>query len=131
MIEIIRLCSSDRLPFIRKISRRLENIMGIKNDISVVVVSEKKIARINKVYRKKKFPTDALSFEEADEIFICPAYIEKKNRHNRKKLFCELTKALVHAILHLRGYDHEASAGEARKMEKEESRIIKKIKINL
>ena len=62
--------------------RRIENEMDLGNsDVTVCLVSDAEIARMNQAFRKKKGPTDVLSF---------PA--EKKLRTSvkrRKKLYTE------------------------------------------
>jgi len=82
---------------------------NITKDISIVLVDKKKIQEINKKYRKQDKPTDVLSFEEIDEIFICPEIAAKE----------DLIRVLIHGVLHLLGYDHEKKE-EAQKMKKKE-----------
>lgn len=64
------------LERVAKIVLKGEN--NITKEISVVLVNKKKIQEINKKYRGKDVPTDVLSFEEIDEIFICPEVIKKE-----------------------------------------------------
>lgn len=69
-----------------------------------------------------KHPTDVLSFPAQDgaelaeylgDIAICPAIAAK----NSKNLTRELKVLVLHGILHLMGYDHEADQGEMRRLE--------------
>ena len=66
--------------------RRIENEMDLGNsDVTVCLVSDAEIARMNQAFRKKKGPTDVLSF---------PA--EKKLRTSvkrRKKIYTEDAEA--------------------------------------
>lgn len=87
--------------------------------VSIVLVDNKKIHEINKLYRGVDRPTDVISFAFLDEetnpntsltnlgeIFIS---LEKANEqassynHSFKR---ELSFLVVHGLLHLLGYDH-------------------------
>lgn len=101
------------------------------DQISLVVVGEDKIRRINKQYRQKDRVTDVLSFEELNEIFICLPQAEKQAALLKTPLNLELTRLLVHGIVHLKGYDHERSKKEADEMEGIETKIVKGLKLHL
>jgi probable rRNA maturation factor len=79
--------------------------------VAIAFVDAGEIQRLNREHRDIDRPTDVLSFpvDEAGEAFgprelgdvvICPEYTE------------DLTEAVVHGVLHLCGYDHEADDGE-------------------
>ena len=74
-------------------------------DISIVFVGEKRMRDLNKKYRHQDKVTDVLSFGDGlNEIVICPAIIKGPAcRQAGKK---ELTKILIHGILHILGYEH-------------------------
>lgn len=90
--------------------------------ISLAVVSEDEISRINAEYRSKKEPTDVLSFSEygnisdlchndEEEIFlgellICPDYIFESAKLQNVSFEFELAYIFSHGILHLLGFDH-------------------------
>jgi probable rRNA maturation factor len=95
-------------------------------ELSVVLADEAKIREINRKYRKKNKPTDVLSFPELSEIFICPAFIQRRSKTLKNQYKAELTHVLLHGILHLLGFDH-AKKNEAARMQKKEEEILKKI----
>ncbi len=81
-------------------------------EVSLILVDEDEIKRINKEYRNKDYVTDVISFEDdTDEeylgdIFICvPKVYEqaKSYDHSSQREFAFL---LTHGLLHLLGYDH-------------------------
>lgn len=127
MLEVINLTSYkiDK-KFLGKVAQRTLKIAGNKKikEVSLVLASERKIKEINRKYRKKNKPTNVLSFEELNEIFICPQVVQKEAKKQKKPFETELTRMLIHGILHLSGYDHEESKKEAAKMQKLEDKIL-------
>jgi probable rRNA maturation factor len=79
--------------------------------LALALVDEERIRELNREHRSLDSPTDVLSFpvdedgpasgpRELGDVVICPAHTE------------DLTEAVVHGVLHLCGYDHEADDGE-------------------
>jgi rRNA maturation RNase YbeY len=95
--------------------------------VSVALVTEAALARLNGTYRKKTGPTNVLSFLETRDIVLAPAYVERQAKAKKISLKSWLTQLIVHAILHLEGYTHEYDR-QARKMEYLEKRIINELK---
>ncbi len=100
---------------------------GNKKEVSLVLVGDAKIRSINKKYRHKNRVTDVLSFEKLDEIFICLPQATRQAKLLKTPLKTELTRLLVHGIVHLKGYDHEKSAKEAERMFAVEEKILKNL----
>ncbi len=104
--------------------------------ISIAFIEKEEIKKINKQYLKRDYPTDVLSFSEAEvdysekkeqvgakilgEIVICPSRVEKNAKELGLTFEKELNRVLIHGILHLLGYDHEGSEKEAKRMKKKE-----------
>jgi len=92
-------------------------------DLSIVFVGKDRISELNKKYRGKNKTTDVLSFGGGlNEIVICPAVVKKKK---------ELTRVLIHGILHLLGYDHEKSREDAKEMEKKQEYYLLRAQLRL
>jgi probable rRNA maturation factor len=79
--------------------------------LAVAFVSEAEIRALNAEHRALDKPTDVLSFpvdgdgvtagpRELGDVVICPEHT------------ADLDEAVVHGVLHLCGYDHEADGGE-------------------
>ena len=92
---------------------------------------------MNEAFRKKKGPTDVLSFpavvrrrpvrlvsktlkagECLGDIAISPATARRYAKKHRRKLASEIRVLMLHGVLHLLGYDHEADRGEMDRIEK-------------
>ena len=106
--------------------------------VTVCLVSDAEIARMNKTYRKKKGPTDVLSFpankrrkplrvrvgnqrvvteEFLGDIAISPATARRYAKKNGRRLSDELRVLILHGVLHLMGYDHETDRGQMERIE--------------
>lgn len=116
MIEIINLSEGDgnvSKDFLKKIAERILKLEKSKLDISIALIDSSEIRKLNKKYRKKDKPTDVLSFgEDMNQIVICCDEV-KKNGEDFKK---ELTRVVIHGILHLLGYEHEKGGKKEKEM---------------
>ncbi|MEA2481888.1 MAG: putative rRNA maturation factor [Thermoleophilaceae bacterium] len=79
--------------------------------LAIDFVGADAIRELNRDHRGRDRPTDVLSFpidesgpaagpRELGDVVICPEYAE------------DLDEAVVHGVLHLCGFDHEADTGE-------------------
>ena len=94
-----------------------------EKDLSVALVAPLRIKELNKRYRKKNRPTDVLSFQDKEnwgEIVICPVEVEKNAQKFNSNFKNELSRVLIHGVLHLLGYDHEKDKDEEKMRQKEE-----------
>lgn len=91
-----------------------------KKDLGIVIVGVKEMTLLNKQFRGKKGPTDILSFESAEgglgELAICRELVIKQAKQHKLHEAEELSYLLLHGILHLLGYDHEAPGSDAQQM---------------
>ncbi len=82
-------------------------------EISMAVVSRRKIQEINKQWRKKDEETDVLSFcyENTEkrlegEVIICLDIINENAVKDSVETEEELEKNIIHSVLHIVGYEH-------------------------
>lgn len=83
-----------------------------QGDISVVLVSDEYITRLNKKFLYRDRPTDVLVFplEEDDlwgEIYISMDRAEEQSTFYQVNFCQELARLVIHGILHLLGYDDQ------------------------
>ena len=127
-------------PPLESFLRRVRNELGLgEESVTVCLVSDAEIARMNEKFRKKKGPTDVLSFpsvtrrrpirvrrgsrpvkrgEYLGDIVISPATARRYARKHERKLSNELQVLILHGVLHLLGYDHETDRGEMDRVER-------------
>ena len=66
--------------------------------------------------------------QEFGDIAICYPYLEKEAASQGKSINDHISHMLIHGILHIFGHDHIKTT-QRKDMEKEEIRILKKLKI--
>ena len=100
-------------------------------EVTVCLVSDAEIARLNQKFRRKRGPTDVLSFPaqerkkaESDgarflgDVAIAPETARRYAVRNGRKPKDELRILILHGVLHLLGYDHETDHGQMDRIEK-------------
>ena len=119
------------------LKKKARKILGFLNqysaELSLVLVGNRQIRRLNARYRRKDEPTDVLSFPLGEklpsgktvlgDVIISVEQAKKQAAENNKKLAAEMETLLIHGILHLLGFDHERSLKEERRMKRMEGRI--------
>ncbi len=83
-----------------------------KNIISVILVNDSEIHRLNKLYRNMDKPTDVLSFEnesdiyEIGDVFVSIDTVSRQAKELGNSFVYELAFITLHGFLHCLGYDH-------------------------
>jgi len=135
---------------LRPLEEFLQNIgekIGLGPEcVAVRLIGDGEMARLNETYRKKKGPTDVLSFPSEElgktrslarqvkkargtflgDIAISPKVARRNAKSLGRQLPEELKVLILHGVLHLLGYDHETDRGE---MERIEMRLRRKLGI--
>ena len=108
---------------------------------SIKLSSDKYIKKLNSYWRGINKPTNVLSFphkskhkmKEVDcylgDIVLGYETLNKESIERNLPIHKHLSHILIHGILHLEGYRHNDRREECM-MQKEEIRILKKLKIN-
>ena len=135
--------------FLKDVQHRL----GLsRREVTVCLVTDAEMARLNRTFRRKTGPTDVLSFPVYPErafdgqrangngrsrghskasgylgdIAIAPAVARRNAAENGRSLRNELRVLILHGVLHLLGHDHESDNGE---MERLEERLRRRLGI--
>jgi probable rRNA maturation factor len=98
------------------------------SEVTVRIVGAAEGRRLNRVYRKKDYATNVLSFpygKGRGDVVLCHPVIRREARAQGKSVAAHYAHLVLHGILHLRGYRHERKA-EARRMAREEIRLLRR-----
>jgi probable rRNA maturation factor len=92
----------------------------VRGEISIALVSDDRIRRLNRTYRRKDRPTDVLSFGGSDgelgDIAIATGVARRQAQEMGHSYATELRVLALHGLLHLLGYDHHDPADRRRMM---------------
>ncbi len=120
---------------LEKILEKMLDYLNLENvEISVLLVDNEEIKKLNKEWRGKDKPTDVLSFPIDEEtpygckllgdIVISVPYAKEHAKEFGNTFQEEMIRLLAHGLLHLLGYDHEKSEKDAKIMFEKEKELI-------
>jgi probable rRNA maturation factor len=125
------------IPSLRRATRTILKHLGRpKDEISIMLVDDREIRNMNRIYLKRDRPTNVIAFPMQEGPFsdLHPQVlgdvvisIETAARDAEKEgmaLEDEILYLLIHGILHLLGYDHEGSAARSRSMDLKQRKIF-------
>ena len=105
-------------------------------EVSVRIVDEHEMRKLNRDYRQQDKPTNVLAFPAGDaafvppgerpllgDIVVCASVVAREADEQGKPLDHHWCHMLVHGILHLLGHDHDTDQ-EAKAMEAVERRVL-------
>jgi len=128
-----------RLPMLEDFLKKIIYELELENAfVSVRLLTDAAMARLNEEFRKKKGPTDVLSFPSEQrkrpitlvkqvkrvegkflgDIAIAPKVAKRNAKELGRDMHEELKVLMLHGVLHLLGYDHETDRGEMDRVEK-------------
>ena len=139
------------LKQVRAILKKIVSYYGEKRDFSVTFVTDSEIQELNKEYREIDAPTDILTFrlddtpsfpisfededvdflnnEEMGDLFISLDTMRRNAVEFGVREEEELSRLLLHGILHLRGLDHKTNDFEKEEMLKEQEDVLAKLSL--
>jgi probable rRNA maturation factor len=137
----VQITSRRRIPGLssRKMRQKAHKVLkdlGLHDvELSLLLTDDDTISELNRRYLRKNGPTNVLAFPMGQESFSEKAAMlgdvvisldtaMKESNESGESLDRTVSRLLVHGILHLLGHDHEKSRAEARRMKKEEQRLL-------
>jgi probable rRNA maturation factor len=120
----------------------LECIGESSADMSVSLVGDGRMRRLNRQYRQKDRSTDVLAFAFREgvaphrfnrsaahlgDVIIALPTAERQAKAALRSVDEEIVALLIHGVLHLCGYDHERSADDALRMQRKERQVRRRL----
>jgi probable rRNA maturation factor len=108
-------------------------------ELSVMLVDDRRIARLNREYLQREGPTNVIAFPMQEGRFagltpnlmgdVVISVDTAAREAERAGIAFErrLIELLVHGVLHLCGYDHEHDPAQARRMAAKSRALMKKV----
>ncbi|OGA02233.1 MAG: rRNA maturation RNase YbeY [Betaproteobacteria bacterium RIFCSPLOWO2_02_FULL_64_12] len=97
------------------------------------IVGEREAKKINRQFRGKARSTNVITFRYHEDgrslsgdIVLCAPVIAREARRRRQPREAHYAHLTVHGLLHMQGFDHR-NAGDARVMERLETRILRRL----
>ncbi|HYA40036.1 MAG TPA: rRNA maturation RNase YbeY [Syntrophobacteraceae bacterium] len=132
-MPLIQVANQSRIKInpglIKNAAKRTLDVLGYTEaELSILIVDDKEMARLNQQYRRIDHATDVLSFPMLEgefgdiapqmmgDVVICAQSAGEISKQSGTALQSVLDVLLVHGILHLLGLDHEAGPAVARQM---------------
>lgn len=123
---------------LRKVAEMILSDLGCPDsELSISIVGDRTIRRINRDYLDRDKTTNVISFamhegefsqlnpQMLGDVIICADTASREAEEGDMPFFSRLSFLLLHGILHITGYDHERSGeAEAARMEIREREIF-------
>ena len=134
-LAVPRFSRRELAVFARKVLIALDNLRRIPeelSDVSIAIVDDDAMRKLNRQFRKKNKTTDVLTFPAdrsyADpnakgrplgDIVISLDQARRQAGDQKHSLATEIRYLVLHGIIHALGYDHESDDGEMSALEVE------------
>ena len=106
-----------------RVQRWVAHALQGAGELTVRIEGAVEAQRLNKLYRKKDYATNVLTFDYAMEpvvmadLVLCAQVVAREAAEQGKTLEAHYAHLIVHGTLHAQGYDHEKSQKDAFEME--------------
>jgi probable rRNA maturation factor len=121
----------------RSLKRLMKELRCEDGEISLVLVDDNQIREMNKIYLKRDYPTNVISFAMTEgqfshvnplllgDIILSVETAYRDAISTNIDFMDEVEFLLIHGLLHLRGYDHEGTRADmAQEMKNKERELF-------
>lgn len=121
----------------QKAMKALKGLGCHEGELSILFTSDRHMAELNSHYLGRKGPTNVIAFPMSDsppvsvdggmlgDIVISVDTAIREAEQAGESIEDAINRLLIHGLLHLLHYDHERSPKEARRMKRQERRLLK------
>jgi probable rRNA maturation factor len=110
-------------PALERFARRAQKLACVAGEVDILIADNRRLLELNRRFRGKAKATDVLSFPRnssgnaGGNIAISAGIARQNARRYSHSLADELKILVLHGMLHLAGYDHEADDGRMARLE--------------
>lgn len=139
-VEMVRRGAGRKYPSrpFKKIALAVLELAGQESsELSLALIGNDEMQKLNARYRHQDYPTDVLSFAAgADlplgspllgDVIISVEKAAQQAKERQHTLDHEMVTLMIHGVVHLLGYDHERSTRDAQAMQRVERRIYRQL----
>ncbi|MFZ1219766.1 MAG: rRNA maturation RNase YbeY [Chthoniobacterales bacterium] len=105
-----------------KLSGRKSGVLADLQELSVILVSDRRMAELHRRFFQQTGPTDVITFQHG-EIVVSTETARTQARRFGTSLEHELRLYIAHGLLHLRGFDDKNPVG-AEEMKRIQEKLV-------
>jgi probable rRNA maturation factor len=105
-----------------KLRRTKPTALITLEEVSVILVSDRRMAELHRRFLNEPGPTDVITFQHG-EIFVSTETARRQARAFGTSLEHELRLYIAHGLLHLRGFD-DRTAASAAEMQRLQEKLV-------
>ncbi|MHC1779865.1 MAG: rRNA maturation RNase YbeY [Bacteroidales bacterium] len=100
-------------------------------DLNIIFCNDDYLLNVNNQYLKHNYYTDIITFDYSDnqiingDLFISVDSVKNNSRKYQTEFIDELSRVIIHGVLHLCGYDDHTKEDKELMKEKENFALIK------
>jgi len=111
-----------------KLGRPESTALTILAELSVVLVSDRRMAELHRRFLNESGPTDVITFQHG-EIFISTETARRQARRFGTTTDHEMRLYLAHGLLHLHGFDDKDARSSAQ-MQRAQEKLVASVQLN-
>ena len=121
--------AADALRRCLQLQKRKRTDLRRLSAVAVSLISDRRMSRLHLQFLGESGPTDVITFHDG-EIFISVETARRNAREFGNSLASEIKLYIVHALLHLHGFDDQTAA-DLRRMKDTQEKILRSMNIRI
>ena len=134
-LTVQRASRARHIPADATLRRWARAVLGHDAEVTIRYVADREAQHLNRDHRGRDYATNVLTWTLgalpggalAGDVAICAPLVAREARDQGKSIDAHHAHLVVHALLHLQGWDHERSPAEAGRMERREREILTRL----